>query len=291
MQTPQTQAKNLAAALGLNVDLYLKREDLHPYGSHKGRSIPLMIQKHQKEGWESFCLSSSGNAALAAVYTVEELNKKNLTLPIKLYIFVGKHIDPKKLERLKQAAGNDANIRIEQVDTPKQTAFQMDKDFKAKNLRQSTDDTALLGYETLADELEEIKNLSAVFIPTSSGTTAQALYQEFLTLDSVPQIHIVQTPACHPIIKNTEPTGPSEATAIVDKIAFRKEAVQEAMQKTKGSGWIATDQDIAEIKKLVKETENIDISSNSALSVAGLRLAIQKNWQFDGPVACLITGE
>lgn len=291
MQTPQTQAKNLAAVLGLNVDLYLKREDLHPYGSHKGRSIPLMIQKHQKEGWESFCLSSSGNAALAAVYTVEELNKKNPTLPVKLYIFVGQHIDPKKLERLQQVAGNDKNIKIEMVDAPKRTAFQMDKDFKAKNLRQSTDDTALLGYETLADELDEIKNLSAIFIPTSSGTTAQALYQEFLTLDSIPQIHIVQTPACHPIVKNTEPTGPSGATAIVDKVAFRKEAVQEAIQKTKGNGWIATDEDIAEIKKLVKETENIDISSNSALSIAGLKLALQKNWQFDGPVACLITGE
>ncbi len=291
MQTPQTPAKNLAAALGLSVELYLKREDLHPYGSHKGRSIPIMIERHQKEGWESFCLSSSGNAALAAVYTVEELNKNNPTLPIKLYIFVGKHIDPKKLERLQQTTGSDTNIKIEMVDAPKQAAFQMDKDFKAKNLRQSTDDTALLGYETLADELGEIENLSAVFIPTSSGTTAQALYQEFLTLDSIPQIHIVQTPACHPIVKNTEPAGPSMATAIVDKVAYRKEAVLEAIQKTKGNGWIATDAHIAEIKKLVKETENVDISSNSALSVAGLKLAIQKNWQFDGPVACLITGE
>ena len=265
MQTPQTQAKNLATALGLNVDLYLKREDLHPYGSHKGRSIPIMIEKHQKEGWESFCLSSSGNAALAAIYTIKELNNhrhsgaplhsggKTPTLPIKLYIFVGKHIDQHKLERLRQTTGNDVNIKIEMVDAPKRAAFQMDKDFKAKNLRQSNDDTALLGYETLADELGEIKNLSAIFIPTSSGTTAQALYQEFLTLDSIPQIHIVQTPACHPIVKNTEPTGPSTATAIVDKTAFRKKAVREAIQKTKGAGWIATDQDIAEIKKLVKE--------------------------------------
>ena len=31
-------------------DLYFKREDLHPYGSHKGRSITVMIDIYIKEG-------------------------------------------------------------------------------------------------------------------------------------------------------------------------------------------------------------------------------------------------
>ena len=288
MITPQPQAKQLAEALGLNTGLYLKREDLHPFGSHKGRSIPLMIEHYASEGYADFCVSSSGNAALAAIYAVKELNKKAANPPLTLRVFVGKHIAPDKLERLRQASANPG-IYIEQVAMPKRTAFQMDKERRAKNLRQSTDDTALIGYETLADELAEIKNLAAVFIPTSSGTTAQALHEEFLKLGLNPQIHIAQTPACHPLVDDS-PAGTSVANAIVDKVGYRKEAVRKAIKNSRGNGWIATDNDILEAKRQIKETEDLDISPNSALSVAGLKLALQKNWHFDGPVVCLLTG-
>lgn len=290
MITPQPQAKKLAKALGLNTELYLKREDLHPYGSHKGRSIPLMIEYYAGQGHNNFCISSSGNAALAAIYTIEELNKKSIT-PLTLRVFVGRHISPDKLARIKSAASGLANINIEQVEMPKQTAFQADKAGKAKNLRQSTDDTALIGYETLAIELVEIKNLAAVFIPTSSGTAAQGLYNGFKKQGLNPQIHIVQTPACHPMVDSSAPIEPSLANAIVDKIGYRNKAVQKAMRNSGGMGWIATDAEIMEIKQAVKETENIDISSNSALSVAGLKLALQNNWQFAGPVVCILTGQ
>ena len=286
--TPQPQAKQLAKALGLNAELRLKREDLHPYGSHKGRSIPIMIKRYADGGHGNFCISSSGNAALAAIYAVKKLNEKE-EKKITLRVFVGRHIQEDKLNLLREAGNNLDNISIEQVATPKQTAFQMDKDGKAKNLRQSTDDTALIGYETLANELADIKNLATVFIPTSSGTTAQALHQEFTKLNLNPQIHIVQTPACHPLVDDS-PTGTSMANAIVDKIGYRKVAVQKAMRDSGGKGWIATDNDIAEIKWLIKEKENLDISANSALSVAGLKLALQNNRHFNGPVVCILTG-
>ena len=286
--TPQPQAKQLAKALGLNAELRLKREDLHPYGSHKGRSIPIMIKRYADGGHGNFCISSSGNAALAAIYAVKKLNEKE-EKKITLRVFVGRHIQEDKLNLLREAGNNLDNISIEQVATPKQTAFQMDKDGKAKNLRQSTDDTALIGYETLANELADIKNLATVFIPTSSGTTAQALHQEFTKLNLNPQIHIVQTPACHPLVDDS-PTGTSIANSIVDKIGYRKVAVQKAMRDSGGKGWIATDNDIAEIKWLIKEKENLDISANSALSVAGLKLALQNNRHFNGPVVCILTG-
>lgn len=288
MITPQTKAQQIAEVIGLNTDLYLKREDLHPYGSHKGRSIPLMIEFYIQEGWKNFCISSSGNAALASIYTIKDLNGRE-NKQFALHIFVGNHIQSEKLERLQQARGDDQNIIIEKVSNPKQLAFIMDKEQKAKNLRQSTDDIALSGYQTLADELSEINNLTAVFIPTSSGTTAQGLYLGFKKHGLNPQIHIIQTPKCHPLVDNS-PAGDSIANAIVDTVGYRKDVIQKILQETGGKSWIAEDKDIIEIQSLVKETEGLDISPNSALSIAGLNLAIKNGWEFKGSVVCLITG-
>jgi len=294
MLTPQPQAKQLARSLGLNTELYLKREDLHPHGSHKGRSIPLMITKYAKSGWTDFCISSSGNAAISAAITINEYNAKHKKSPLNLKIFVGKNIDKNKLKIIKNLTNK--NILLEKTAVPKQTAFQMEKYGKAKNLRQSADDTALLGYASLARELVKIKNLSAVFIPTSSGTAAQALHQEFTKLNLNPQIHIVQTESCHPIADvfhlftiKTASTA-SIAGAIVDKVARRRDKVAEALKTSKGNAWVCGNKEIKSVMMLAKKTEKITISSNSALAVAGLAQAIKNNWHFNGPVVCILTG-
>jgi len=110
-------------------DLYFKREDLHPYGSHKGRSIPVMIDSYYKAGDRRFAISSSGNAALAAALYVNELNSLHFSQlkcadsktsqPIDLDIFVGNHVAPHKLEKLKKIAaapksGNHIRILVKE---------------------------------------------------------------------------------------------------------------------------------------------------------------------------------
>lgn len=297
MKTPQQSYPKLATTLGLP-EIFLKREDLHKYGSHKGRSIPLMIKNYHKEGFNKFVISSSGNAALAAIHTVQQHNKNN---PSSLYlkIFIGQNIEHKKLLKLTKLI-SDPKITIEQVERPKQMAFQLNKSGEAKSLRQSTDDLALEGYTTLAEELIKIPNLQAVFVPTSSGTTAQALAGYFLNTKEIPQVHIVQTSSCHPIvseinISNNLPTEQtlnnlSVAAAIVDKIAQRKNKVAELVNLTKGSGWVCNNQEIQDAVALTKKQTEIDISPNSALSVAGLKKAMASGLEFSGPVVCLITG-
>ncbi|MBI5222275.1 MAG: PLP-dependent lyase/thiolase [Candidatus Magasanikbacteria bacterium] len=321
MKTIQMPYAELARALGVK-DVYLKREDQHKYGSHKGRSIPLMLKKYFKEdGKTDFVISSSGNAALAAIHAVQAHNRNNPS-KLRLTVFVGQNIDPKKIKLLLITV-EDANIKIEQVERPKQSAFQMDKDGTAKILRQSTDDSALLGYLELAEELDKIPNLAAIFIPTSSGTTAQGLGEAFWTDNYLklsakggsasggkngPQIHIVQTTSCHPIAEAFNASSPgvypersrreggdrggvrSLASAIVDHVAMRKEKVIEIIKTSNGSGWIVSDKEIVEAINLTKETCNLAISANSALSVAGLKKAALSGWQWNGPVVCLVTG-
>lgn len=294
MITPQTKQLKLAKTLGLGVPLYFKREDLHPLLSHKGRSLPLMIDIHLKNKATNFVVSSSGNAAIASALYLKKLNQKRKEKTT-LQIFVGEKIDPGKFKKLKKLA--DKNIILTQLKNPKQAAFQLQKNNQAIWLRQSTDDTALIGYEDMAKELIKIKNLSAVFVPTSSGTTALGLINGFKKLKQKIQVHIVQTSAVHPIAENFSPMRAcytekeSLATAIVDKLALRKLPLIKAVKETGGSGWIASNQEIESAIKLVNKTEKIKLSPNSALAVVGLEQALKNNWKFNGPIACIITGQ
>lgn len=295
MKTPQQSYPELAKALGVDT-IYLKREDQHPYGSHKGRSIPLMMKHYiKRESIRDFVISSSGNAALAAIRMAVKHNMNNPDKQIALRVLVGKKIPAKKFSILKKEIKHtEAGIQIEKVERPKQAAFQEGKKEGTIFLRQSTDDIALEGYTELANELYKIPNLTAVFIPTSSGTTAQAIATAFGDSDRVPQVHIVQTQACHPIASALGVTSAeadkSVAAAIVDNVAHRKQTVVNEIKKTKGTAWIPTDEEINAARKLVRETTKIDISPNSALSIAGLQKALESGLEFDGPVVCLITG-
>jgi len=286
MVTPNEIKIALGMKLGVP-ELYLKREDLHPYGSHKGRSIPFMIDYYYHEGDRKFAITGSGNAALAAALFVQEQK-----LPIELDIYTGNHISQKKLSKLKDLA--DSNIRIFGKERPLQ-ALNEAVQAGARSLRQSTDDIALIGYKSLAEELAEIKDLTAIFVANSSGTTAQALAHYFSSTHPSPEIHIVQTTSCHPMVDAFEHyDGQAElstADAIVDITALRKNKLIPDIKKTGGFGWVASNDEIATAKNLIQKHAKLELTANGALSVAGLMKAIYSGWEHRGPVVCIVGGE
>lgn len=292
--TPQTEEKDLARALGLpeqGAALYVKREDLHPYGSHKGRSIPVMIDLKASRGAREFVISSSGNAALAAMRYIREKNRSGAGLS--LSVLVGKHIDPAK-RMLLEAEAADAAISIRQEERPLQTLFAAVRDRKKESLRQSVDDEALLGYHALAQELEAIPGLAAIFIGSSSGTCAEALASYFAAEGKSVEIHIVQTTACFPLAEGFD-AAPTEkeaslADAIVDKVAHRKGSLTALIRKTGGSGWIASNEDIERAERLLSSEAGVTASANGALALAGLIKALHSGRAFKGAIACIVTG-
>ncbi len=281
----------LAKALEMK-SVFLKREDLHPYGSHKGRSIPIMIDTYLSQGIKHFAISSSGNAALASACYIEKLNKDRLDKII-LDILVGQHISTKKLRKLEQFKSQYINVTMH--DRPLQTLFNIIKDQDVRALRQSTDDTALVGYKALAEELSEIPDLQAVFIGTSSGTTAQALAEYFNTSDKKVEVHIVQTSSCHPIadafVDDETLDEQSIADAIVDHTALRKDELIKLIEKTGGSAWIASNEQITTAQEITKNNTDVVISTNSALSVAGLMQAVYTGRSWTGAVICIVCGD
>jgi threonine dehydratase len=293
MITPQKEYGELAKSLTVDT-LILKREDLHPYGSHKGRSIPVMIDIYEKQGISHFAISSSGNAALAAALYIGKLNsnKKN-DKKITLDILVGRHITTKKLRKLEQFKSD--HIKITVHDRPIQTLFNITKDPNVKGLRQSTDDNALIGYESLGEELLQIPDLKSVFIGTSSGTTVEAISKYFETKKRQIEVHIVQTSSCHPIAHHfiNDPVNEEQsiADAIVDHSAIRKDAIIKLLEKNNGSGWIVTNNEIRTAQELVKKHAGFEISTNSALSIAGLMQAVYTGRVWEGSVVCMICGD
>lgn len=292
MITQHQPVTTLAQALQIK-NLYFKREDTHPFGSHKGRAIPPMIDAHINRGIRHFVISSSGNAALAAIFAIQAYNAAH-TEQISLEIYIGEHIDADKKAMLENTI-TDPAIMLVQVARPKQTAFQQAKNPHTIYLRQSTDPFALTGYFELAEELLQIPDLCAVFVPTSSGTTAQALGEYFLAHKKNIQIHVVQTTACNPIAKKYDTSVPETKTsiahAIVDTIAHRKKLVQAVIEQTNGNATIITDKEISHAIDITQSTEQITLSANSALSVAGLIKELQNDTVCDGAIACLITGK
>ena len=294
MITPIEHYPHLAKVIGLK-DLYFKREDLHIYGSHKGRSIPHMIDHYYKSGDKDFAISSSGNAALAAILHINKINKES-TESVNLDIFVGNHIAINKLNKLKDLEninpGN--NIRILTKERPLQALAQAIESGR-RSLRQSTDDEALIGYETLGEELAKEKDIGAVIIGTSSGTTAQALAEYFLKNKLSIQVHIVQTSSCHPLASEFETFDGREeksiADAIVDQTAQRKSKLIPLIEKTGGHGWIASNEDIDVALELVQKHTGLTISKNSALSVVGAMQIAYRNWEIQGTTICMICGD
>ncbi len=302
MKTPQVPVPELAHSLGFAGEIWFKREDLHHHGSHKGRSLPLMIDDAVKLGFKKFVISSSGNAALSAAISIQNHNKNKPTDPFFLHIYVGKNVDPHKYTRLKNLC-DEKYIILNQVDNAKQSALVEGHASDTKLLRQSTEDTALRGYYELARELNRIEGLTAIFLPASSGTTTQGLAEGFQKIEKpCPALHIAQTPNCHPLVaavaelKNQpiaptpESTQPSLAQAIVDHIAHRKETVAKAVVASQGDGWVISNEEIKAAIALVKKTTDIDLSPTSALSVAALMRALKNHRTFSGAVVCIITG-
>jgi len=263
-------------------EVYLKRDDMLQLGCSKQRSLPLMIYSHLQKGETKFCVSSSGNAALVSAFCAMQASSIE-----SMFIYLSSGISDSKLQKFVDYLDIDCdvqdlreeifiidNLKIQLVEDPRQEAFNQSK-LGYVNLRGSTDDSALTGFASITDELVEQlgSDIDAVFVPASSGTTAQGIYQGFLNYGLKPQIHVVQTSKVKTLIKNlaTQNQGvveldhPSES--IVDIIGHRKKQIQEIISDSMGYGWIIGSQEVAEAKAEL-EGYGIYTSFDSALAYA-----------------------
>lgn len=287
--------------------LYLKRDDLLPLGCSKQRSIVPMIYHYLKLGNKKFVVSSSGNAGLVAAFCALKSNEIE-----EMIVYFDKNISDKKLdnfanklnkynssitrENLRKGIRIEDRLQISSAQDPRQEAFNLAKEGFV-NLRGSTDDIALIGFETISYEINryfvipsstgnpELRDTDSqstldsrlrgndinIFVPASSGTTAQGIYEGFKKLNLNPKINVVQTAKVHTLVKNLAAEEKVEETSfaesIVDIIGHRRSKIEELVKSTGGKGFIISNKELEEAMQILSELQ-IETSYDSALTFA-----------------------
>lgn len=155
--------------------LWIKREDLHPIGSHKGRSIAYQLSTLRSIGAKKIVLSSSGNAAVA-------LAQLNQFFPA--FVFVSPDMDSAKKAQL--AMADQTHTQIISTAFPRNFAQYLVKKYDYRDIRPSQSDEAIVGLRTLGLELaEQVSDLGSqysIYIVTTSGANTLGMFQAFRLL-------------------------------------------------------------------------------------------------------------
>src|SRR5690606_5623518 len=134
---------------------------------------------------------------------------------------------------------------------PVSAAFRYAKQHNAYNLRPSLDDLGPVGYKTLGIELAQQlpQPPATIFIPVSSGTELVGMSEGFSSQNiPLPQIHLVQTSAYHPLAKEYDIDFQTEeqnlASGLVAKSIPRKAQIKQLISQSHGTGWVVSNQQI-----------------------------------------------
>lgn len=242
---------------------YLKREDQNITGSAKDRAIPFQIENLKKLGFKSAVISSTGNAAISALYFCKKNN-------IDLTIFLSPKTDKHKLELIKKE-----NKNIIFSDKPISDAFKFSKKNNAYFLRQSTDQTALLGYQTIGEEIiKQSPKITSIFIPVGSGTTLLGISQK---LPSSVKIFSVKP-------KTTDLTD-----ALTVKFQPLKNKIASVVKNSGGSELVIDNQKIISAQKIL-EGNKIFVSPEGALALAGYFETLKNKVKIGNYPVILLTG-
>ncbi len=154
--------------------LWIKHEDEHPLGSHKGRSLAYQLSNLQAGGKGAFTISSSGNAAYAFL---------SLVPSEKSYAFVSPQADQNKLGAL-FAVPTKGHLVVS--DSPRTFATWLANKHDFTDLRPSQSDDAIVGLMSLGlelfEQLPELSDQYSIFSVTTSGGNVLGVYKAFKML-------------------------------------------------------------------------------------------------------------
>ncbi len=286
--TKLLEKNKIAHNIGLD-NLYLKMEKQNPSGSHKDRAVFFMLDEYTSRGYNRFAISSSGNAAISAIYWTV-----NADIDIYLDVFISENINPKKEEKIEKLSKGFSNITIHKSKRPKTDAYRYAQTDNMVLLRTSTDDLAIEGYKNLGKELHLALRdsifLSHIFVPTSSGATLLGIYKYFIDNKlSLPRIYLCQTSAVHPMAgefdKDFTLEDSSLADGIVDRIAHRKNEVIAAVKDSRGEGIVVENRYLRQVKKAFSRDSDIyEAGWESMLAFASLLKMMEKGSDINSAV-------
>ncbi|MCL4383899.1 PLP-dependent lyase/thiolase [Patescibacteria group bacterium] len=263
-------AKTLLSKIG---DFYIKREDQNPTGSAKDRALSVQVQRLADEHITRAVISSTGNAAISAAHYCS-LNHIDLT------VFVSPKINPHKKALLN-------HTKLVTSLNPIKDAFVFSKANGAFFLRQSTDPTALLGYQEIGRELlEQLPQMTSLFVPVGSGTTFLGIRQAIPP--AIPMFAVQPAFYC-PIASHFDKKFTAESTSITDALSVKYLPLKPRLLPLITNAFVLQNQQILDASAIL-EANNIITSNEGALSLAGLFKARELHQNVGNYPVILLTG-
>ena len=288
--TPLIKADNLARAIGLDINLYLKYEGLNPTGSFKDRGMTMAVTKAYEDGSNAIICASTGNtSASAAAYAARAKMKCHVLIPDG-HIAMGK---------LSQAMMYGANIVA--IDGNFDEALVAVREISEKypiTLVNSVNPYRIEGQKTgafeIVDALEDAPDYH--FIPVGNAGNITAYwkgYKEYYEAGiskKLPKMMGIQAEGAAPIVHGHKIDNPETiATAIrIGNPASWKYA-EAARDESKGTIDMVSDDEILNAYRLLARNEGVFAEPGSIASVAGL-IKLKNRVEKGSTVVCILTG-
>ena len=290
--TPFIHAKNLAKALGINADIYLKFDGANPTGSFKDRGMTMAVSKAKEEGATAIICASTGNtSASAAAYGAKAGLKTYIVIPDG-YIALGK---------LSQAMMYGAEvIAIDgNFDEALEIVRKIADEYPVK-LVNSVNPFRIEGQKTSAFEICDVlgKAPDYLCIPVGNAGNITAYWKGFKEyfdkgiVSNKPKMYGFEALGAAAIVKGERILHPETiATAIRIGNPASWTKAEAARDESGGIIDCVTDEEIIEAYRTMARTEGILAEPASAASVAGLYKSYKAGKIADGStIACVLTG-
>ena len=262
-KTPLELDPGLARWAGID-QLWVKREDLNPTGSHKDRGAVVQVAACVQEGQRVAVISSSGNAALsAATY--------GSSAGVSVVALLSPMTDPARVAVLR-ASGREWWSPTKPINY----GIRLSRVRGWPDLRPSQSVEAVRGFRTLGEELaNELLPGTAVFGYASSGATYAAMGEVFAERGCRLPLHPVQAGLVNGISKAFGRPGDGRRSVVGDlgvKVSDRAAAVEAMVRDGGGQAWWVDDGAITAAGDALN-ARGYDVAPECSAALAGLALA------------------
>ena len=298
--TPLLLARNVMAALRLDVPIYVKDESQNPTGSFKARGMSVAVTVAKRLGAKTLVTPSAGNAGSAlAAYGAKA------GLGVHVYVPAD---TPRVLIEQTQRFGAEVTTVDGLITDAGRLAAEFAAQNGAFNVATLREPYRVEGKKTMAYEIvEELGAIpSAIIYPTGGGTGIVGMWKAFDEMETLgwigkerPRIFSVQSEAC-PTIVNAFDAGAEFAkpvTSCTTKVwglrvpsLIGDRLVLRALRDSHGGAVAVSERHMVDDMRTLHAREGIDATEEGGATLSGLRELLKRGASFDGPVVLFNTG-
>ena len=305
--TTLTESRNIANKIPCE-RLYLKFEGNNPTGTQKDRIAFALAEYAKQSGFSAITTATCGNFGAAVAYAASKFNLK-----AHIYIPKGYHVPKDRLKAMEDYGAEILFIDGHYEDVVIFSAAQSKENdwFNANPGMEESVEVSINAYAEIANEIYRALRRAPnyVLVPVGNGTTLAGIYSGFKELlytnkiSAVPRMVAVSTRRGNPIIKSFKLKSkvvldlkPEEIleTKVNEPLtnwhSFDGQRALDAIYESNGFAEYATDGQMIEFSRLLKQAEGLSVLPASASTLAVLSKMTKNDIMLKGTYVAILTG-